>query len=368
MGTLILQDGTVLQGNSFGAIGGYEGEVVFTTSTCGYQEIITDSAYAKQILVMAYPEIGNCGINDFDFEAEDSSLVGLVVKNNCEVESHYKSRESLSSYLKRKNIIALEDIDTRTLIKKLRAYGTMAGFITSNIVDSDFIREKITQLQSFKISEEIIYDVSCKNRYVFNPQGKINVALIDYGLKKSVLTSLAKRDCKITVFPCTIEAKEILENDFDALFLSSGPGNPQEFSFQLAQVKQLMGRIPIFGISLGFQLLALSAGAKVYKLKSGHRGGSYPVLNLENNKVIMTSQNHSWTIDMDNLPKIIRPTYKNLNDNTLEGFEISSLSVYAVQFYPEAKAGSQDGEIVFDEWVNIIQKDINRINEVKNAR
>jgi len=368
MGMLILQDGTVFEGKSFGAIGGYEGEVVFVTSSSGYQEIITDPACAKQILVMAYPEIGNCGINDFDFESEEPTLVGLVVKNNCNQESHYKSRESLSDYLKKKNIIALEDIDTRTLIKRISKFGTMNGFITSNIVDENFIREKVIQLQTFKITQDTILDVSCKNRYVYNPQGKINIALIDYGVKKGVLAQLAKRDCKITVYPSTIEAKEILANDYDAVFLSSGPSNPQECAFQVAQVKQLMGRLPIFGISLGFQLLALASGAKTYKLKSGHRGASYPVINLENNKVFMTSQNHGYSVDLEGLPKIIRPTYKNLNDDTLEGFEISSLSVYALQFYPEARPGSKDAQVILDEWVNIIQKDINRINEVKNAR
>lgn len=368
MGTLILQDGTVYQGNSFGAIGGYEGEVVFVTASSGYQEIITDSAYAKQILVMAYPEIGNCGINDFDFESEEPSLVGLVVKNNCKTESHYKSRESLSSFLKKKNVIALEDIDTRSLIQKLRDFGAMNGFITSNMVDSDFIREKINQLQTFRIKEDVLLEVSCKNRYIYNPQGKINIALMDYGVKKSLLTSLAKRDCKVTVYPCDTEAKEILENDYDALFLSGGPGNPEDFTFQLAQIRQMMGRIPMFGVSLGFQLLAIAAGAQAYRLKCGHRGGSYPIINVENNKVYMSAQNHTWTIDAVNLPRIMRPTYKNLNDDSLEGFEISSLSIYALQFYPEAKAGSCDMQFIFDEWINIIEKDINRINEVKNAR
>lgn len=368
MGTLILQDGTVYRGNSFGALGGYEGEVVFNAASCGYQEIISDPAYAKQIIVMSYPEIGNCGINDFDFESDNPALVGLVVKNCAKQESHYKSRESLANYLKTKNIIALEDVDTRSIVKKLTQIGTMNGFITSNDVDSEFIKEKVQEIQTFEIREDAVLQVSSKNRYVFNPQGKINLAFIDYGAKKSVLTELAKRNCKITIYPCRVEAKEILENDYDALFLSGGPANPNTLTYQIMQIKQLMGKIPIFGIGLGAQLLALASGACVCKFKSGHRGTSCPVINLENNKVMMTSQNHGWVIDEENITKFMRITHRNLNDNTIEGFEIASLSVYAVQFNPEGAPGSHDAVIIFDEWINIAQKDIDRINEVKNER
>ncbi len=368
MGTLILQDGTIIKGDSFGAIGGYSGEIVFNTSMTGYQEILTDPSYAKQIVIMTYPEIGNYGINDFDFESDNPALVGFIAKNFCKNESHYKSRENLSNYLKTKNIIALEGIDTRSLVKKIREVGTMSAFITSNDVDKDFISEKLEEIQSFKISSDIILDVSCKSRYIFNPKGKINLAFIDYGAKKGILSSLAKRDCRITVYPASIEAKEILENDFDALFLSNGPGDPADFTFQISQIKQLMGKLPIFGICLGYQLLAIASGAKTYKLKYGHRGGNHPVINLENNKVMMTSQNHGYAVDMENITKFMRPTYKNLNDDTLEGFEISSLGIYAVQFHPEANPGPEDASIIFDEWVNIMKKDLNRINEVKNER
>ncbi|MBQ8848281.1 MAG: glutamine-hydrolyzing carbamoyl-phosphate synthase small subunit [Candidatus Gastranaerophilales bacterium] len=368
MGTLILQDGTVYKGQSFGALGGFEGEVVFNTSMVGYQEILSDPNYAKQILVMTYPEIGNYGVNDFDFESDNTHLVGLIVKNNCQQESHYKSRESLSNFLKKKNIIALSNIDTRSLVKKLTQMGTMSGFITSNDLDSEYINEKLGELQSFKIKEDILAEVSCKSRFAYNPQGKINIAIYDYGIKKGILNALALRNCRITVYPYNTEAKEILENDFDAVFLSNGPGNPANYTYQIAQIKQLMGKIPLFGIGLGCQLLALASGAKTYKLKYGHRGSNHPVINLENNKVVMTAQNHGYAIDLENITKFMRPTHKNLNDDTLEGFEITSLGVYAIQFQPEGKPGPNDAEFIFDEWVNIIKKDINRINEVKNER
>ena len=368
MGTLILQDGTSIKGESFGALGGYEGEVVFNTLSSGYQEVITDPSYAKQIIVMAYPEIGNCGINDFDSESDMTHIAGLVVKSYSKQESHYKSKESLSSYLKKNNVIALENVDTRSLVRKLSEFGTMTGFITSNDVDSEFIKDKVREIQMFKIKEDVLLDVTPKTRYVFNPQGKINIAFIDYGTKKSVLSELAKRDCRITIYPSNIEAREILENDFDAVFLSSGPGNPNNYTYQVAQIRQLMGKLPIFGISLGCELLALASGASVSKLRHGHRGGSYPVINLENNKVMMTAQNHGYVIDSENMTKFMRPTPRNLNDNSIEGFEIDSLNVHAVQFNPEGAAGSEDGKIIFDEWINIAQKDIDRLNEVKNER
>ena len=368
MGTLILQDGTVIKGTSFGSLGGYEGEIVFNTSMSGYQEMITDPSYAKQIVVMTYPEIGNYGINDFDFESDNPYLVGIIVKRACKQESHYKSRESLSNYLKMKNVIALEGIDTRSLVQKIREYGTMSAFITSNDVDNEFIREKLQEIQTFKIKDDIIMEVSCKSRYIYNPQGKINIALIDYGVKKGILNQLAKRDCRITVYPANTDAREILENNYDAIFLSNGPGNPSDFTYQVAQARQMVGKIPMFGVGLGYQILALAAGASTYKLRYGHRGANHPVINLETQKVMMTSQNHGYAVAMDTIPKIMRPTYKNLNDDTLEGFEIASLSVYAVQFAPEGKPGPEEASYIFDEWINIAKKDIDRINEVKNER
>ena len=368
MGTLILQDGSVIKGESYGAIGGYMGEIVFNTSIVGYQEVLTDPSYAKQIVVMTYPEIGNYGINEYDFESEKPFLVGFVSKNYCSKESHYQSKISLREYLIQKGIVALYDIDTRSLVKKIREYGTMNAFITSADVDELFIKQKIKEMQKFKIDSHILDEVTTKNKTIYNPQGNINVAVLDYGIKKNILVSLAKRGCKLTVFPSNTSAEEILKEKFDALFLSNGPGDPSEYIFQIEQIKKLAGNIPIFGICLGYQLLALATGAKTYKLKYGHRGGNHPVINLENNKVIMTSQNHGYAVDTSSLERCMRITYKNLNDDTLEGFEITSLGIYAVQFHPEAKPGPNDASVIFDEWINIIKRNIDLINEVKNER
>lgn len=368
MATLILQDGTVIKGNSIGAVGHEEGEIVFNTSMTGYQEILTDPSYAKQIVVMTYPEIGNYGINDFDFESDKPYVAGFVVKECCKTESHYKSKQNLETYLKEKGIVALEGIDTRSLVKKIRQIGAMSAYITSDNLTNEQIREKIQEIQIFKIKDDVINEVSCKNKYLYNTKGTTNIALIDYGVKRGILNSLAKRDCKITVYPCNVEAKEILENNYDAVFLSNGPGNPADFKYQALQIKYMMGKIPLFGICLGYQILALVAGADTYKLKYGHRGGNHPVINLENNKVIITSQNHGYAVDPTTVTKSMRITYKNLNDGTLEGFEIPSLNMYAVQFHPEANPGPNDASIIFDEWVNIIKKDSKKVNEVNDEK
>ena len=243
----------------------------------------------------------------------------------------------------------------------------MTGFITSNDVDPDFIRRKLQEIQTFKIKSSIILDVSCKARYIYNPSGDINVAFIDYGAKKSLLASLAKRGCRVTVYPAGTMSQEITDNGFDAVFLSNGPGDPNNYTYQITQIKQLIGKTKLFGVGLGCQLLALASDAKVYKLKYGHRGSNQPVINIENNKVMMTSQNHGYAINSENLTKFMRPTHKNLNDDTLEGFEITSLGVYAVQFEPEGAPGPCESSIILDEWVNIMKRET-KINEVRNER
>lgn len=354
MATLILQDGTVIKGESFGALGGFEGEVVFNTTTTGYQDIFMDPAYAKQIVIMTYPEIGNCGMFDHTLKPGNPNLVGIVVKESCKQESHYRSRQSLSEYLQKNHIIGIKNVDTRSLVKKIRDFGEMSAFITSNDVNNEFVISKVKELQSFNVGSNIVSEISIKDKYILNPNGDTNIAFIDLGTSPYILDRLVKEDCRVTVFPAEVKAEEILTGEFSAVFLSNGPGNPSCCVHQIKQLRELIGKIPLFGISLGCQLLAMTLGAKIHKLTHGHRGANHPVINLENNKVIITTQNHSYNIDSKSLTASMRQTYKNLNDDTLEGFEITSLGVYGVQFYPEANLDIHNGANVLDEWLNII--------------
>lgn len=350
LATLLLEDGTVLKGESFGAEGTSMGEIVFNTSMIGYQEILTDPSYANQVIVMTYPEIGNYGLNDFDFEAENPSCKGFIVKSACKNESHYNSRQNISTYLKRHNIIGIEGVDTRLLTKKIRERGVMNCLITTDNVDNDNLSEKMMLLNSYKPNRDIVLEVSGQKTYTVNPGGDINLALIDYGCKQGIIDSLAARGCRITVFGADVNAETILRGGFDSLFLSNGPGDPADCVIEMETLQNLVGKLPIFGICLGYQLLSIVLGAKTYKLKYGHRGANHPVVNLFTRKVMMTSQNHGYAVDEGTLTKIMDATYKNLNDGTMEGFRSESLKIEAVQFHPEANPGPTDAAVIFDDW------------------
>ena len=356
MATLILEDSTVMYAKSFGAQGDVFGEIVFNTSMAGYQEIITDPSYAGQVIVMTYPEIGNYGINNDDFESLNPALRALVVKEYCKNESHYKSKITLGNYLKERNVIGIEGLDTRSLTKKIREAGTMSCFITTRDLSDEEIKQKIEETKNYKPNPDIVFDVTTKESYIKGKGNPIKLAFIDYGAKYGIVKSLVKRGCEVKVYPANIRAHSILKEDFDAVFLSNGPGDPKDCKNEIATIQELIGKIPIFGICLGYQLLAIVSGAKTYKLKYGHRGGNHPVINLETNKVMMSSQNHGYAVDVESLSEIMTPTYKNLNDDTLEGFKIDSLKIHAVQFHPEAAPGPDDAAVIFDEWIELMKK------------
>lgn len=351
LATLILEDGTILRGESFGAEGTSVGEIVFNTSMVGYQEILTDPSYANQVIVMTYPEIGNYGLNDDDFESEKPRCLGFIVKNSCENDSHYKSRQNISKYLKNHGIIGIQGLDTRFLTRKIREKGVMNCLLTTENVDDTNLSEKMAVLNGYVPNPDVVLEVSPKESYKIGTSGDINLALIDYGCKTGIMDSLIQRGCNITVFPANTSAETILAGNFDALFLSNGPGNPADCKVELETLNNLIGKLPIFGICLGYQLLSIVLGAKTYKLKYGHRGANHPVVNLFTKKVMMTSQNHGYAVDMATLTKIMDPTYKNLNDDTLEGFKSESLKIEAVQFHPEANPGPVDAAVIFDDWV-----------------
>ena len=363
MGTILLEDGTILKGENFGAKGIKIGEIVFNTSMNGYQETISDPSYADQIITMTYPEIGNYGLNEEDFESKKPECLGFVVKNYCKEESHYQSNKKLGEYFKENGVVALEGIDTRSLTKKIREMGTMKCLITSDDIEERKLSEYFARIAMFKFNPDIVKKVTTKKDYVYNKNGVVRVALIDYGCKAGIMKNLMIRGCQVNVFRADVSSDKILNGNFDCVFLSNGPGDPSDCKDEIETIKELIGKIPIFGICLGYQLLGIVLGAKTYKLKYGHRGGNHPVINLQTNKIIITSQNHGYAIDEKSLTGLMKPTYKNLNDDTLEGFISERLKIYAVQFHPEAAAGPTDASVIFDEWVEIMKKEKNNAKD-----
>lgn len=358
--TLLLEDGTIFKGESFGAEGTNFGELVFNTSMAGYQEILTDPSYAGQIITMTYPEIGNYGINGDDFESEKPAAMGFIVKNNCEKDSHYKSEQTLSKYLKKNKIIGISGIDTRALTRKIREFGCMNAVVTTGEITENLK----TELSEYKPNKDIVSTVTRKEISKM-PNNGTRMAFIDYGAKDNIIKNLHEKGCDLTIFPADVTSLEILTGGFDALFLSNGPGDPQDVTYSINTIKDLVGKLPIFGICLGHQILSLVLGAKTYKLKYGHRGGNHPVLSLQTNKVMMTSQNHSYAVDERTLPPNAVVTYKNLNDGTIEGLSYPVLNIESVQFHPEAAPGPLDANEIFDNWINKLQTLKERIKSDK---
>lgn len=361
--TLLLEDGTIFEGQSFGAEGTNFGELVFNTSMTGYQEILTDPSYADQVIVMTYPEIGNYGINDNDFESERPSCKGFIVKSDCEKDSHYKSQQTLSQYLKKNGVVGISGIDTRALTRKIRENGCMNCVVTTEAI-SDSIKNGLAQ---YKTAKDIVLSVTSKEIKKISNNG-VRMAFIDFGAKKNIIDNLVQKGCDLTIFPADVSSEAILEGNFEAVFLSNGPGDPQDVTYAIETIKELTGKLPIFGICLGHQLLSIVLGAKTYKLKYGHRGGNHPVINLQTNKVMMTSQNHSFAVDESTLPHNAVVTYKNLNDGTIEGLSYPVLNIESVQFHPEAAPGPTDANEIFDAWINKILAKRNSMTKIQSIR
>lgn len=361
--TLLLEDGTIYEGESFGSEGTSFGELVFNTSMTGYQEILTDPSYAGQVITMTYPEIGNYGLNKDDFESIKPACKGLIVKSNCEKDSHYKSEETISQYLKRNNIIGISGIDTRALTRKIREFGCM-----NCVISTEEITDEIkTKLSEYKTDKDIVLSVTRKHVEKISNNG-IKMAFIDYGAKQNIIENLSKKGCDLTIFPANIDAETILTGGFEAVFLSNGPGDPQDATFAIKTVSNLIGKLPIYGICLGHQILSIVLGAKTYKLKYGHRGGNHPVINLQTNRVMMTSQNHSYAVDESTIPHNAIITYKNLNDGTIEGLSYPVLNIESVQFHPEAAPGPMDANEIFDIWINKILEKRKAITKIAAMR
>lgn len=366
---LLLEDGTVFEGTSFGVKGQKCGEVVFNTSMTGYQEILTDPSYNEQILTMTYPLIGNYGTNNCDWESEKVFASGFIVKENCSYPSNWRNKDSLSDYLEANNVIGLEGIDTRKLVKHIRTQGAMKGIISSTDLSIDKLKKKLESYPGL-VGRDIVKDVSVKKSYCWDkpvvdvlnvneqkPEKKYKVVAFDFGIKHNILRLLCSHGCDVKVVPAIASSDEVLSQKPDGVFLSNGPGDPAPVNYAIETVKSLLGKVPIFGICLGHQILSLALGGKTYKLKFGHRGANHPVKNLQTGKIEITSQNHGFCVDMDSLKnKDIELTHLNLNDNTVEGIRCKELPAFSVQYHPEASPGPHDSSYLFETFIELIGK------------
>ena len=350
--TLILANGAMFQGRSIGATADRVCEMVFNTSMTGYQEILTDPSYAGQGVVMSYPLIGNYGVNHWDNESSRPWVEAFVVRHLSPRGSNFRCEGELNDFLKDNNITGIEGVDTRALTKILRNQGSMNGMITC--AEHFNVAEVLDKLRAYKV-EGTVERVTRKEPEVFPAQGeqKYRVAMMDYGVKQNMINCLCRRGCEVTVFPASTPAETVLEGGFDGVMLSNGPGDPAENVECIAQLKKLYDSdIPMFGVCLGHQMLALATGASTGRLDYGHRGGNHPVRDIAEGRVFITSQNHGYMVLADSVhPEVAEISHVNVNDNTVEGLRYKRPNCFTTQFHPEANAGPRDTEYLFDRFI-----------------
>ncbi len=373
---LVLADGSVFKGTSIGANGSSVGEVVFNTSMTGYQEILTDPSYAEQIITLTYPHIGNTGTNQEDVESTNVWAKGLIIRDLPIIASNFRNQQSLSDYLKSNNIIGIADIDTRRLTRILRDKGAQNGCLIT-LEDTDSIEQKTEQAlakaQEFSGLKglDLAKDVTCAKPYTFNDSVwsldsgyatdlsdlPYHVVAYDFGAKSNILRMLVERGCKLTVVPAKTKAEDVLALKPDGVFLSNGPGDPEPCDYAIAATKTFITKqIPLFGICLGHQLLALAAGAKTEKMKFGHHGANHPVKDIAAKRVMITSQNHGFAVSEENLPANIKVTHVSLFDQSLQGIELTDAPAFSFQGHPEASPGPHDAAPLFDHFIELINQ------------
>lgn len=372
--TLALADGRVFKGESFGAQGEVEGEVVFNTSITGYQEILTDPSYAGQMVVMTYPLIGNYGINPEDMEAERPFLKGFIIKELSGIPSNWRCRGTLDEFLKENGIIGIQGIDTRALTRHIREAGAQQAVLSTGATDADELVKRARQAPSLE-GQDLVREVSCKEPYdwqegeweIVNGETRLKgrnesaalksrfVVAYDFGIKRNILRNLTQAGCRVRVVPAATPAAEVMAMNPDGIFFSNGPGDPAAVHYAIENVRKLLGKIPILAICLGHQILSLALGGKTYKLRFGHHGGNQPVMDLRTRKVEISSQNHGFAVDPDSVKDDFAVTSINLNDQTVEGIRHKELSILSVQYHPEASPGPHDSAHLFREFVELME-------------
>ena len=351
---IILEDGTILEGESIGSTREVISEFVFNTSMAGYLEVLTDPSYAGQSVIMTYPLIGNYGICLEDQESSMPHVEGLVVNELSRMGSNFRSEMGLEEYLIKHDIPAIQGVDTRYLTKILRQNGCMNGMITTHAYTD--IEKVLTRIKEYKV-QGVVDKMSCKQSYTVG-EGNYHVALYDFGTKQNIVRSLVAKGCKVTVFPACTTAKEIIDSQVDGIMLSNGPGDPEECTNIIQEIQKLAAtEIPIFAICLGHQLMALAYGFETEKMKYGHHGANHPVQDLTTGRVYISTQNHNYVVKEDSLdPTIVQPWFINVNDKTIEGLKYVEKNIQTVQFHPEACAGPQDMDTLFAEFIQMMEE------------
>jgi len=370
---IVLEDGMIFEGESFGATGEKTGEIVFNTSMTGYQEIMTDPSYKGQIVTMTYPLIGNYGINKEDIESRSPKVEGFIIKERSKITSNFRSEKSLEEYLKESHIIGIEGVDTRSLTLHIRTKGAMKAVISTTDLNPKSLIKKAKDSPGL-IGRDLVKEVTCRKAYkaeevirrslqlkAYSLKLKKVVAM-DFGIKFNILRCLIDAECDVTVVPADTKAKNILAMNPDGILLSNGPGDPEGVMYVVEEIKKLLEKRPIFGICLGHQLLGLAFGSKTFKLKFGHRGANHPVKDLKTGKIDITSQNHGFSVDINSLnQEDVELTHINLNDNTLEGMAHKKLPIFSVQYHPEASPGPHDSRYLFKRFTDMMQKKTSQV-------
>lgn len=352
---LALEDGSIFQGRSFGSEGETTGEVIFNTAMMGYQEVLTDPSYKRQIVTMTYPLIGNYGINTDDFESEKIQVSGFVVGEYCRNPSNHRSNKTLQTFLTENNVTAIEGIDTRALTRRLRIKGSLSGIISTTDFDPKSLKEKASQTTSINGLDLACEVTTDKIKRYSLPDYRYKVAALDFGIKLSIIRQLNAHGCDVTLFPATTTAEEIKKFNPDGVLLSNGPGDPAPCGYAITTIKNLLGKFPIFGICLGHQLLALALSAKTHKMKFGHHGANHPVKELDTGHITITSQNHGFCVDPDSLSGDIKITHVNLNDQSIEGISSPDAGCFSVQYHPEAAPGPEENRYLFQRFIDLME-------------